>query len=90
MGRGIYFREGNILISFLPEAYRLFVNKGNKTTEIPAAFSQGCPLLSLFFFKRQRARSGGLGSGLLSPAPGDLLKVSRAGFEEPPDGSGGT
>lgn len=52
-----------------------------------------CSLLSLFFCKRRWARSGawalagravGLGGSWLGPAPGDLLKVSRAGFEETP------
>lgn len=95
-----YFRDRNIPISILPEAYSIFVNNENKTTKIPAAFPREGPLLFFFFFTKRQARSrawlcldgGSHYHGQLSLAPQEtLLKVSWDGFRgATPDRAGGT
>ena len=91
--RVFYFRQWNIPMSVLPEAYLTFLNKQNKSTKIPTTFSRECPFLFFVFVFKQQAWSrasvcSAAGEsqygGWLSLAPEDTsFKVTEMALEEP-------
>ena len=82
-----YFREGNSPVSILLEVYTIFMRGINNWN--PSCYFQRLSPSPSSFLKGSEPGYVLVGCRL-SLAPGDLLKVSLARFEEPPDRPGGT